>query len=145
FVVDALSDRIIILADGKLKAEGTTMKLKEMFGSGYKFIITKRPNVRRTSDEIKQILKRYLSQITIESETPAELVFRSNEQPNSQFIDALKQLDQMKLDNQILDYGLQNSTMDDVFFKITQENTDSTLNDKVTTVDVETINDQCRQ
>ncbi len=31
---DALSDRIIILANGNIKADGTSTKLKEQYGSG---------------------------------------------------------------------------------------------------------------
>ena len=31
---DALSDRIMIIANGKIKADGTSAKLKEQYGSG---------------------------------------------------------------------------------------------------------------
>ncbi len=31
---DALSDRIIIIANGNIKADGTSAKLKEQYGSG---------------------------------------------------------------------------------------------------------------
>ena len=36
---DALSDRIIIIADGALKADGSSAKLKEQYGSGLMTLI----------------------------------------------------------------------------------------------------------
>lgn len=33
---DALSDRILFIADGRIKADGTSAKLKEQYGSGRK-------------------------------------------------------------------------------------------------------------
>ena len=58
------------------------------------------------------------------------MVFRTNQQPNEQFIQALQQLETMKKANRIENYGVQNSTMDDVFLRITaQEFLQSTSRD----------------
>ena len=54
------------------------------------------------------------------------MVFRTNQLPNEQFVQALRQLDVMKSNGSIKNYGVQNSTMDDVFLKITRDAKDAT-------------------
>ena len=133
---DALSDRIIIIADGVLKADGSSAKLKEQYGSGlrmlivsirgrchlgYKLVVNKQSNV--SSSEIGKSLLEYLPNLTIDSDVPGgDVIFRANQQPNTQFVQALRQLEAMKAHNRIKNYGIQNSTMDDVFLTITKNN-----------------------
>ena len=150
---DALSDRIMIIANGVIKADGTSAKLKEDYGSGtvtyptslclissssgYKLVVNRQANDR--SNAIESELRRYLPQLKIESDIPGgDVVFRTNQQPNEQFVQALRRLEAMKDSNQIKAYGVQNSTMDDVFLKITR---DSKLGDEQgsTSVDIERI------
>ena len=50
-----------------------------------------------------------------------DVVFRTNQQPNEDFIQALRVLESMKKENRIRNYGVQNSTIDDVFLKITKD------------------------
>jgi len=117
---DALSDRIMIISNGNIKADGTSAKLKEQYGSGYKLVINKQ-NGCRTND-LKVELSRYLPALSIESDvSDGDVVFRTNQQPNEQFVQALRQLEVMKNENRIKNYGVQNSTMDDVFLKITRD------------------------
>ncbi|CAF4107133.1 unnamed protein product, partial [Rotaria sp. Silwood2] len=117
---DALSDRIIIITNGNIKADETSAKLKEKYGSGYKLIINKHNNSH--TNDIKNELCHYLPELKIEIDIHGgDVVFRTNQQPNQQFVQALHHLETMKRENQIKDYGVQNSTMDDVFFKITKD------------------------
>ncbi|CAF2516694.1 unnamed protein product [Rotaria sp. Silwood2] len=139
---DALSDRIIIISNGVIKADGTSAKLKEQYGSGYKLIINKQNNYG--TNEIENELRNYLPKLTIESDIPnGDVVFRTNEQPDNQFVQALRQLELMKVQNRVKNYGVQNSTMDDVFFKITKETKDENDSGK-TSVNIEHIDEQCR-
>ncbi|CAF4589424.1 unnamed protein product [Rotaria sp. Silwood1] len=139
---DALSDRIMIISNGVIQADGTSAKLKEQYGSGYKLIINKQNNY--DTNDIENELRIYLPKLTIESDIPnGDVIFRTNQQPNNQFVQALRQLDVMKVQNRIKNYGVQNSTMDDVFLKITKETKDE--NDSGTTsVNIEHIDEQCR-
>ncbi|CAF3666934.1 unnamed protein product [Rotaria sp. Silwood1] len=139
---DALSDRIIIISNGIIKADGTSAKLKEQYGSGYKLIINKQINY--STNEIQNELHRYLPQLVIETDIPnGDVVFRTNKQPDNQFVGALRQLEVMKQENRIKHYGVQNSTMDDVFLKITKETKDEN-NLGTTSVNIERIDEQCR-
>ena len=63
---DDLSDRIIIISNGKIQVDGTSAKLKEQYGSGYKLIINK--EVHFSTNEIVNELSRYLPKLIIESD-----------------------------------------------------------------------------
>ena len=87
---------------------------------GYKLIINKQNNSH--TDDIKNILCHYLPELKVETDIlDGDVVFRTNQKPNKQFVQALYHLETMKKENQIKDYGVQNSTMDDVFLKITRD------------------------
>ncbi|CAF0858674.1 unnamed protein product [Adineta steineri] len=139
---DALSDRIIIIANGVIKADRTLAKLKEQYGSGYKLIINKQ-NSCRTND-IKAELCNYLPELKVETDIPGgDVVFRTNQQPNDLFIQALHHLESMKRNNRIKNYGVQNSTMDDIFLKITRD-TEVKNDSGSTSLYTNTIEKQCR-
>ena len=77
------------------------------------------------TNEIENELRGYLPQLNVETDIPnGDVVFRTNQQPDDQFVQALRQLETMKTKNLIKNYGVQNSTMDDVFLKITRDTKD---------------------
>ncbi|CAF4869162.1 unnamed protein product, partial [Rotaria sp. Silwood2] len=107
------------------------------YGSGYKLVINKQ-NGCHTND-IKNELCQYLPKLKIETDIlDGDVVFRTNEQPNELFIQALNQLEIMKKENRIKNYGIQNSTMDDVFLKITRD-TKNDNESNSTSIDIDTI------
>ncbi|CAF1584834.1 unnamed protein product, partial [Adineta ricciae] len=138
---DALSDRIMIITNGIIKADGTSAKLKEEYGSGYKLVVNRQSN--QNANAIADELHTYLPKMVAESDIPGgDIVFRTNQQPDDRFVQALRQLDVMKSKNMIKSYGVQNSTMDDVFLKITNDTKDEG-GSETTTVTME--HEQCRQ
>ena len=77
------------------------------------------------TNEIEGELRVYLPQLTVETDLPGgDVVFRTNQQPDEKFVQALRRLEVMKVENRIKTYGVQNSTMDDVFLKITRNTKD---------------------
>jgi hypothetical protein len=105
---------------------------------GYKLVVNKQ-NGCRTKD-IKHELRPFLPQLTVETDiSGGDVVFRTNQQPNDQFVQALRQLEVMKRENRIKNYGVQNSTMDDVFLKITRDTKKSEDEPGSTSVNVERI------
>jgi len=87
-------------------------------------VINKQSNFH--TNQIEGELRAYLPQVNIESDVPGsgDVVFRTNQQPDEQFVQALRQLETMKTKDLIKNYGVQNSTMDDVFLKITRDAND---------------------
>lgn len=92
-----------------------------------------------STEDLKKELRRFLPKLKVETDVSVgDVVFRTNQQPNDEFIQALRQLEVMKNENRIKNYGVQNSTMDDVFLKITRDS--KVTNDgESTSVDVDTI------
>jgi len=86
-------------------------------------VVNKQSNYR--TNEIEKDLRGYLPRLIVETDIPdGDVVFRTNQQPDDQFVQALRQLEMMKTKNLIKNYGVQNSTMDDVFLKITRQTKD---------------------
>ena len=104
---------------------------------GYKLVVNKQANYR--TNEIENDLKGNLPRLTVETDVPGDgdVVFRTNQQPDNQFVQALRRLEMMKSKNLIKNYGVQNSTMDDVFMKITKETKDG--NETGTSVNIDRI------
>jgi hypothetical protein len=87
-------------------------------------VVNKQSNYR--TNEIEKDLRGYLPRLIVETDIPGgDVVFRTNQQPDDQFVQALRQLEMMKTKNLIKNYGVQNSTMDDVFLKITRQTKDA--------------------
>jgi hypothetical protein len=74
---------------------------------------------QQPNERFASLTRVHLPQIAVETDThDGDVIFRTNEQPGEQFVQALLRLEQMKRENRIRNYGVQNSTMDDVFLKI---------------------------
>ena len=88
---------------------------------GYKLVINKQPHFQ--TNQIEGELRGYLPHIQVETDAAVDgdVVFRTNQQPDEQFVQALRRLDVIKNKDGIKNYGVQNSTMDDVFLKISRE------------------------
>lgn len=100
-------------------------------------VINKRTGFR--TEEIQNILMNFLPQLKVESDIfDGDVVFRTNQQPDDQFVQALRKLEHMKKGNSIKNFGVQNSTMDDVFLKITNESKGENGNG-TTAVNIENI------
>ena len=101
-------------------------------------VINKQPNV--PTNQIESELRGFLPHINVESDVPGggDVVFRTNQQPDEQFVQALRQLESMKSKDLIKNYGVQNSTMDDVFLKISRETQDNNEHG-TTSVDMERL------
>ncbi len=83
-------------------------------------VINRQPNI--PTNQIEDELRTYLPQLNIESDLPGgDVVLRTNQQPDENFVQALRQLEAMKTKDLIKNYGVQNSTMDDVFLRITRD------------------------
>ncbi len=110
------------------------------FRLGYKLVINKQSNI--PTNQIESELRGYLPHINVESDVSGDgdVVFRTNQQPDEQFVQALRKLEAMKGKDFIKNYGVQNSTMDDVFLKITRDTKNENENEPgSTSVDIEHI------
>ena len=74
---DVLGDRISIMAHGRLRALGNSIRLKSKFGGGYRVSL-----VTRTEDsaKLKQLMENIISEATLEDDSAGSLLY---ELPNS--------------------------------------------------------------
>ncbi|KAL4511800.1 hypothetical protein ABPG72_012645 [Tetrahymena utriculariae] len=71
---DVLSDRIAIMVSGQIKAIGTSLKLKDLYGGGYRMhLIVKNPSVN--SEEVQKFLNQNFSTIKLLKESSGSMIF----------------------------------------------------------------------
>jgi ABC-type multidrug transport system ATPase subunit len=106
---DALSDVIIILSNGKIRVNDSPMELKRIYGTGYKLIVNTKDN--QFNSQLFELISKYLIHSNIEMESDNQLIIQTNEQSPQLFIQLFDQLDLLKQNNFILNYGLSNTTL----------------------------------
>ncbi|KAJ6244171.1 atp-binding cassette transporter subfamily a abca [Anaeramoeba flamelloides] len=115
---DALSDRIGIIARGQLKAIGHSQELKKRFGKGYKIVV-------QTSDTLKDLeCHDFIMDLFPKAQLLNSLACnRQYEIPKKDV--SLSKTFQIIENNKeklgILDWGISQSTLEEVFLRITRE------------------------
>jgi ABC-type multidrug transport system ATPase subunit len=114
---DVLSDKVCVIVDGYLKCIGTSLNLKNSYGDGYRItLVTKNPQ------EIKKILNRDFTSAKIIDSSAGSLVIsmpfdRLDEIKN--FFKAIEGVNGTTLKNIVDDWGLSNTTLEEVFMRVT--------------------------
>lgn len=144
---DVLCDDIIILADGRVAAEGTSLQLKGRYGVGYTLSLVMSqqqqqqqqyedsphagsgsagtsptpPVVSRDEQvaRVKAAVKQRISGAELISSAGAEVAFRLPREQSGQYAALLRQLDAQKAELGVDSYGLSVTTLEEVFLNIT--------------------------
>ncbi|KAJ3265925.1 ATP-binding cassette sub- A member 3 [Chytriomyces hyalinus] len=113
---EALSDRIAIIADGKLKCVGSSMFLKNKFGAGYNLNIMLKNTIvnQQILDKITSTVQKHAPDAEVVSSAGSEIQFHLSEEHASQFSSLIKQLEMLP---QIETFGLSVTTLDEVFMR----------------------------
>uniref|UniRef100_A0A182M226 ABC transporter domain-containing protein n=1 Tax=Anopheles culicifacies TaxID=139723 RepID=A0A182M226_9DIPT len=112
---DVLGDRIAIMAEGKLKAVGSPFFLKKTFGVGYRLICVK--DARCDKQRLLAILRKYIPDVTIDTDIGSELSFVLKEDYIDVFQRLLEDIEQQMTSCGITSYGISLTTMEEVFLK----------------------------
>lgn len=102
---DLLADHIAILSKGTLRAEGSSVELKDRLGGGYRVIVQKTPELKATPDVEGVRKKETLDLVTYMSPTSALAA------------KVIKELEAA----QIPDYRFAGPTIEDVFLQVAEE------------------------
>ncbi|XP_035897988.1 ATP-binding cassette sub-family A member 3-like [Anopheles stephensi] len=118
---DMLGDRIAIMADGKLKAVGSSFFLKKKYGVGYRLICVKRSecDVERVTD----VLRKHIPSIQVESNVGSELSYLLQEEHSRGFQTLLEDLEKQGEELKICDFGISLTTLEEVFMKVGSDST----------------------
>jgi len=119
---DFLGDRIAIMSKGKIKAQGTSIFLKNHFGIGYHLHIIKNPNYN--NDAMSQFIDKYIHGKQILQTGRGSGIEISYQLPIAElkhFPDFLRSLEQNLATLNVQSYGISITTLEEVFIKIALE------------------------
>ena len=113
---DALSDRIAIMKHGEIKCCGSPLFLKDKFGSGYSLTLTK--NAFFDSENLTLLAKATLGQdLHIQSNVGREICYSIPIALSSKMPEFLNRIEREKEQLGIINYGINSSTVEDVYIK----------------------------
>ena len=116
---DALSDYIYIMSSGQVKCGGSSMFLKNKFGTGYYINIEKGKGFN--SDTVLGIVKKTIPNAAIHSESQEVAVINVPFDFERLFPTILRELDAGRAQLGIKNYGLSLTTLEDVFIRMGTE------------------------
>ncbi|XP_072287523.1 ATP-binding cassette sub-family A member 2 isoform X4 [Pyxicephalus adspersus] len=132
---DLLGDRIAIISHGKLKCCGSPLFLKSTYGDGYKLTVVKRqssPGISHApsscispclESRVTQFIKKYVASCLLASDTNTELsyILPSESVRKGCFERLFRHLEQSLDELDLTSFGLMDTTLEDVFLKVSEE------------------------
>jgi ABC-type multidrug transport system ATPase subunit len=115
---DSLSDRIMVLAEGRLRVIGTALYLKNKFGDGYRLSLTCKVS---DSAEVKAQVAQYLPNSKILDERGGSILVGVLMEEASRLVPVMRVLEgkaEGKLKGLVNDWGVSLSTLEEVFMKV---------------------------
>jgi ATP-binding cassette subfamily A (ABC1) protein 3 len=113
---DLLGDRIVILSQGNLKCAGSSLFLKQLYGTGYNLTCVKREQCNVT--RLEKYVKHYVKETKVLTNVGSEIVLQLPSHASSVFPDLLASLDQNMTGLGIAEYGISVTTLEEVFLRI---------------------------
>uniref|UniRef100_A0A8D2QTB3 ATP binding cassette subfamily A member 2 n=1 Tax=Zosterops lateralis melanops TaxID=1220523 RepID=A0A8D2QTB3_ZOSLA len=131
---DLLGDRIAIISHGKLKCCGSPLFLKSTYGDGYKLTVVKKQSdphsplshssVSPCSEpRVSQFIKKYVASCLLISDTNTELsyILPSEAVKKGCFERLFQHLEQSLEELDLTSFGLMDTTLEEVFLKVSEE------------------------
>ncbi|KAM5151867.1 LOW QUALITY PROTEIN: glucosylceramide transporter ABCA12 [Mantella aurantiaca] len=124
---EVLSDRIAFLEQGGLRCCGTPLFLKEKFGSGYHLTITKKFTNQKDnrfcdSERVTSLIQSHIPEATLKEDVGGELFYvlpPFTAEISSAYLSLLRDLDANMNDLCLGCYGISDTTIEEVFLKLT--------------------------
>merc|ERR1711871_852930 len=137
---DVLGNTIAIMGKGRLRAFGSSLHLKNLFGAGYQFIFTCEAG---NENDVKDLIKEADPHMELLDVKQKSIIFRhalddkdgtgSNLQTLCQF---LSQLEKDKSRFKVLDYSIAMTTLEEVFLALCKSDEEVEMGQKVTSVEM---------
>ena len=124
---DVLGDRIAIVKEGRLRALGSSKFLKNRFGLGYLL----RSSLAQNTDinPIVQKIQQFVPSAQVVSAAGTELAVRMPKEAVSVFADMMEALENDGKSLGVLSFGIETTTLEEVFMRIVNEDTEMMLSD----------------
>ena len=116
---DVLGDRIGIMAKGRMMCLGSSLFLKNRFGTGYRITFVKKR--KKAHPHLLKFLESYFTGVELSSEVHDEVSYVVPKSNSANFAGFFEQLDARLEEFDVSSYGVSMSNLEDVFLKINQE------------------------
>ncbi len=138
---DILGDRVVIIKDGAIAAEGTSASLKKALGPGYTLRFSCQPTLLSV-DPVVALVRSHVPQAAVSSHAGAELCLALPQQEVGKFAALFAELERNLQTLGLLSFGVERCTLEDIFMRVTgdgsaaeataaQDSEDSTFMDNV--------------
>jgi ABC-type multidrug transport system ATPase subunit len=125
---DVLGDRIAIVKEGRLRALGTSRFLKKRFGMGYLLRCSMESNSADNSTRrLQDCITSHIANASFVSNAGTEFAMRLPKDAVSSFPQLLEVLDTRKSELFLSNYGIETTTLEEVFMRIVNEDTESLI------------------
>uniref|UniRef100_A0A4W3GWH1 ATP-binding cassette sub-family A member 2 n=1 Tax=Callorhinchus milii TaxID=7868 RepID=A0A4W3GWH1_CALMI len=131
---DLLGDRIAIISHGKLKCCGSPLFLKSTYGDGYKLTVVKKQSDNLSplshclvgccsEPKVSQFIRKYVASTMLISDTNTEIsyILPSEAAKKGCFERLFQALDFNLEDLNLTSFGLMDTTLEEVFLKVSEE------------------------
>jgi hypothetical protein len=119
------SCRIAIIKEGRLRAIGSSRFLKKRFGMGYLMRASMSGNFSK--DPVREKIKEYIPDASVISDAGTELAIRLPRDSARTFPSLFGELDSSKDGLGIISYGIETTSLEEVFMRIVNEDTSAQL------------------
>lgn len=122
---DILGDTVAIMSDGQLKCSGSSLFLKNKYGSGYSLSMTKlsgHGDDQLQTTSILSLVSRHIPECSVQSSIGTQLTITLAGSQSVRFPALLRSLEQEQHSLGISDIGMSVTTLEDVFLKIAASN-----------------------
>lgn len=124
---DVLGDRIAIVKEGRLRAIGSARFLKERFGLGYMLRMSMREQV--DNNLVRNMVAQYIRDVSVASAAGTEFSLRLPRGAVSVFPTMLERLENESSSLGVVSYGIETTTLEEVFMRIVNEDNEQLLKD----------------
>eukprot|EP00741_Cyanophora_paradoxa_P000093 tig00000057_g89.t1 len=122
---DILGDRIGIMKAGRVSVLGTSLRLKNKFGTGYRMTLLYEHRTeaegRKIGDEVRSFVERELRGAEVAAVLPGCWQFRVPREKIPELPDFFERFEAVKEQMHITDIQLSLTTLEEVFMKVTEE------------------------
>ncbi|GMF14304.1 unnamed protein product [Phytophthora lilii] len=121
---DILGDRIAIMAEGQLRCCGSSLFLKNRYGSGYNFTLVKSsdPAAPCKEAQLQSLVTARVPSAKVLSNVGAEIAFQLPLDGTASFPVLFEELDAKMGELGVLSYGISVTTLEEVFIKVAEAN-----------------------
>jgi ABC-type multidrug transport system ATPase subunit len=115
---EVLADRLCVIAFGRICAAGTAVELKHKFGLSYNVHIQTR---RQAVEQVTTLVHEFVPDAPLVEQQDGALVFRVAPGSTAAVAPLLGRLQQLRETNVVEEYGITETSLEDVFLGVTRE------------------------